>query len=290
MSPPWDGRVFEASVAVVERHPPIESLVDVHFGAGEAEPPCLLGDLEAAAFPLHDVVVADGAFVDEAADALKTFRSRAPSGCGFAGLPGETAVVVGDKLAQHGVGGVDVRGFGKAQFAGEAILQHAPEPLDAAFGLRAVGGDEGDAELFQCAAELRRLAFSGELFFHCPAVVVADEDAAVITVKSQGHAEAAQQLAKQAEIAERGFRRKELRGQDFAGGVVLHAKSSELRATVFGPVVRTAVELHEFAEACGSQAALAMSGSTAFSRRAEAVLAQQSAQGFATERKAFALD
>ncbi len=67
MSPPWDGRVFEAGVAVVERQPPIESLVDVHFGAGEAEAARLLGDLEAAACPLHDVVVADGAFVMSAA-------------------------------------------------------------------------------------------------------------------------------------------------------------------------------------------------------------------------------
>jgi len=112
----------------------------------------------------------------------------------------------------------------------------------------------------------------------------------VIAVKSERHAVAAQQLAKQAEIAESGLRGEELRGQDFTGGVVLHTKSGEVRAAAFEPVVRAAVALHEFAEACGPQAAPAMSGSTAFSRRAEAVLAQQSAQGFATERKAFALD
>jgi hypothetical protein len=126
--------VFEAGVAVVERHPPIERLVDLHFGTGETEAACLLGDLEAAAFPLHDVVVADNALVDEAADTLETFRSRSPGGCGFAGLPGEPPVVVGDELAQHGIGGVDVGSFGQPQFAGEAILQHAPEALDAAFG------------------------------------------------------------------------------------------------------------------------------------------------------------
>jgi len=146
--------VFEAGVAVVERHAAIESLVDVHFGAGEAEPSCLLGDLEAAAFPLHDVIVADDAFMHEAADTLETLRSRAPGGFGFARLPCKTAVVVCDELAQHGIGGVDVGSFGQPQFAGEAILQHAPEALDAAFGLRAVGGDEGGAELFEGAAEL----------------------------------------------------------------------------------------------------------------------------------------
>ncbi len=130
-----------------------------------------------------------------------------------------------------------------------AILQHAPEALDAAFGLRAVGGDEGDAELFEGAAELGGLAFSGELFFHRPDVIVADEDAAVIAVESQRYAVAAEHLFKQAEIAESGFRGEELGGQDFAGGIVLHAESGELRATAFEPVVRAAVELHEFAEA-----------------------------------------
>jgi hypothetical protein len=154
----------------------------------------------------------------------------------------------------------------------------------------AVGGDEGDAQLLQRAAELGGLAFSGELFIHRPEIVIADEDAAVVTVKSQWHAEAVQQLAEQAEIAKRGFRRKELRGQDFAGGIVLHAESRELRATAFEPVVRAAVELHEFAEPRGTHAALAMSGSTALAGRAETVLAQQATQRFATERKAFALD
>src|SRR5229473_1851349 len=237
--------MLQAGVAVVERQPPIEGLVDLHFGTGEAEAPGLLGDLEAAAFPLHDVVVADGAFMHEAADALEIFRSGTPRGGGFAGLPGETAVVV---------------------------------------------GDEGDAELFQCAAELGGLAFSSKLFVDGPVVVVTDEDAAVIAVKSQRHAVTAQQLAKQAEIAERGFRWEELGGEDFTGGVVLHPESGKLGATSFEPVVRAAVELHEFAEPSGTHAALAMSGSTALSRRAEAVVAQQPAQGFATEGKALALD
>jgi hypothetical protein len=35
----------------------------------------LLGDMEAAAVPLHDVVVADSAFVHEAAHALESVRS-----------------------------------------------------------------------------------------------------------------------------------------------------------------------------------------------------------------------
>jgi hypothetical protein len=62
--------------------------------------------------------------------------------------------------------------FCQAQFAGEAILQDAPEAFDAALGLRTIGSDEGDAELFQGTAELRGLAFSSELFVDGPVVVV----------------------------------------------------------------------------------------------------------------------
>src|SRR5438128_2088816 len=106
----------------------------------------------------------------EAADAREIFRGRSPDGRDFARLPGK------------------------------AILQHTPEALDAAFGLRAVGGDEGDAQLFEGAAELGGLAFASELFVDGPVVVVAEEDAAVIAVKSQRHTVTAEQLAKQAEI------------------------------------------------------------------------------------------
>src|SRR5450755_2876029 len=225
----------------------------------------------------------------EAADAVEAFRSFAPGGGDFARLPCEAAGVVGDKLAQNGIGRIEVHRLGQAQFAGEALLQHAPETFDAAFGLRTSGGDESDAELLQRATELRGLAFSSELFLDGPAVVIADEDAAVISVESQRHAEAPQQLAKQAEIAKGGLRGEELCGQDFAGGVVLHAQSGEPWAAAFQPVVRAAVELHEFAEPRGTQASLAMRGSTAFSRRTETVLAQQTAQRFAAQRKALAL-
>ena len=274
--------MLQAGVAVVERDPAVEGLVDLHLGAREAEAACLLGNLEAAALPLHDVVVADDAFMQEAADAVDIFRSGPPRGGRFARRPGETAVVVGDEFAQHDVGGVEVLSGVEAEFTAQAILQHAPEAFDAAFGLRAVGDDEGDAELFQRAAELGGLAFSGQLFFHGPKVVVADKDAAVIAVKCQRHTEATQQLAKQAEIAESGFRGEELRGQDFAGGVVLHAESGDSRVAAFEPVVRTTVELHQFAKPRGTHAAL--------SRRAQAVLAEQTAQGFTAEGKALALD
>jgi hypothetical protein len=66
--------VLYAGLAVVERDPSIESLIDLHLGASEAKAPRLLRDLQAAAFPLDHVVVADHALMLEATDAFEIFR------------------------------------------------------------------------------------------------------------------------------------------------------------------------------------------------------------------------
>jgi hypothetical protein len=177
--------VLQTGVAIVEGDAAIERLIDLHFGSGEAEAASLLGDLEATALPLHDIVVADRSFVYEAADAVEAVGSRTPDDFHFARFAGKAMVVIGDELAQHGVGGVDVHCFGQPQFTGKAILEHTPETFDAAFGLRTVGGDEGDAELFESTTELGGLAFSSNLFVDRPAVVVADDSSHHILANSR---------------------------------------------------------------------------------------------------------
>jgi hypothetical protein len=69
MSPPVSC-VIEGGVAVEERHPTIESLMDVNFGAGKAEASGLGLDLKTAAIPLDDVVVADHSLVSEATNPI----------------------------------------------------------------------------------------------------------------------------------------------------------------------------------------------------------------------------
>ena len=289
MSPPGVG-VFEAGIAVVERDPSVESLVNLDFGTGKAEAPGLRGDLQAAPVPLHDVVVADDTFVGKTANAVEVFGSQAPSFGGVARRTSEAAVVVSDEAAQDAVGGAEIAGPSQAEFTGEAILEHAPEALDAALGLRALRGDEGDAELLESAAELSGLAFSSKLFFDRPVIVVADKDAAAIAVEGQGDAAAAEQAVEQVEIAFAGFGGEELGGENFAGGVILHAQSGEERAAACEPVMRGAIELDEFAFAGGAQTALAMSGRAALSGRGDAFATQQTAQGLAAEGEAFLLD
>ena len=226
----------------------------------------------------------------EAADAVDIFGSGTPGFFGFARSASEAAVVVGKEAAQDLVGGIQIASASQAKFAGEAILKSAPEALDAAFGLGTLGGDVGDAELIQGAAELCGLAVTGELFFHRPVMVVANEDAVAVAVEAEGNAEAAQQAVEQAEIAARVFGGKEFGDENFAGGIVEEAQSGKLRAAIFQPVVRRAVEQQHFAFASRAQTALAMSGRPALAGRAEAFTTEQTAKGLAAQREAFFFD
>src|SRR5712692_2027503 len=287
MSPPWGLGVFQTGVSVVERNPSIKTLVELDFGSCEAEAAVLGRDLEAAARPLHDVVVADDAFVQERADALELVGSATPGLGSVARGTCEAAVVVGDEAPQHGVGGVEIACLRKAEFAAQAILKNTPEAFDAAFGLRRLRSDEGNAEFGEGAAELRGLALAGEFFFDRPVRIVSDEDAAAVAVEGRGDAEATKQALEQVEVTFGGFREEELGGQDLAGGIVLHAQSGENRTAAFQPIVRAAIELDEFPLTSDRQTALTMSGSAAFAWRAETILAQQTAQGLTSQGEAF---
>ena len=91
-------------------------------------------NLQPLTVPLHDVVVADDALVSEATDAFQILRCRTRRLLRIARRARETPIVIGDELLQHGVGGIEIASGGLAEFAGEAILQRAPEAFDAAFG------------------------------------------------------------------------------------------------------------------------------------------------------------
>jgi len=85
-------------------------------------------------------------------------------------------------------------------------------------------GDEGDAELREGSAELGGLALTSKFFFERPAGIAANKDAAAVAVEGRRDTAVAEQALQQAEIAFRGFRKEELRNEDFAGGIVLHAQ------------------------------------------------------------------
>ena len=83
----------------------------------------------------------------------------------------------------------------QAELDDEAILQGAPEPLDAALGLGRVGGDVADAEVPQDLAEVGGVLGALELFLEAPVGVVADEDAEAIAVEGHRAGRAARRAA-----------------------------------------------------------------------------------------------
>src|ERR1039458_9797221 len=225
----------------------------------------------------------------KAADVVEVLGSRTPSFFGFARRTTEATVVVGQEAAKDLVGGVQIVGAGQTQLTGEAILKSAPEAFDAALGWGTLGGDVGDTELVESAAELCGLLAAGELFFHRPVIVVANEDAVAIAIEAERYAEAAQQAVEQAEIAASVFRGEEFGDQDFASGVVEEAEQGKLRAAIFQPARKAGVEQQHFAFPSARQAALAMGGSATLTGRAASGRAQQTAESLATEREAFDL-
>src|SRR5258707_7107342 len=119
---PWRSQgVLQSGVAVIKRDETIESVIEEDFGSGKAEAAGLLGDLEALALPLHDVVVADDTFMNEANDAIQILRSRTPSGRSRTRRPGEAAAVVGEGGTPDGLGGNPIQRARPAQVATQAV-------------------------------------------------------------------------------------------------------------------------------------------------------------------------
>jgi hypothetical protein len=54
----------------------------------------------------------------------------------------EAGIELGQKALQHPVGCCGIRSLCFSQRLDQAVLESLPQPLDAAFGLRAVGGDQ----------------------------------------------------------------------------------------------------------------------------------------------------
>src|SRR2546429_4203956 len=102
--------MMKLAVSVVDLDASSKGFAELHLGTGEAETFWLGRDLETAAVPLHDVVIADDALVDEAADAAEIFGGRAPSLFRFSGSAAEAAGVIGEgAAADHGCGGPNGR-------------------------------------------------------------------------------------------------------------------------------------------------------------------------------------
>src|SRR2546427_12973458 len=135
----------ERSALIENEEPPVEELADLDATAGVGAPAAAGRDLHPARPEAHGVVAGHGALIPTAQEVREIARHRPPGGGGVRGRPRKAASEVREELGQEGVAALERADAAEPQFAGEAILECAPEPFDASLRLRRVGPDEANA-------------------------------------------------------------------------------------------------------------------------------------------------
>lgn len=135
----------EPVAAVVDGQRAIEAGIDVDASAGVAAAARAGRKLQQAPVERDGVVVADGALVLKAADAVEMRWGGLPSRLGIGGWLGEARVVAREKVIEDALGVGERAGLREPQFDDEAILEGAKETFDAALALGRGRGDPGDA-------------------------------------------------------------------------------------------------------------------------------------------------
>ncbi|HET9327462.1 MAG TPA: hypothetical protein VFQ05_11875, partial [Candidatus Eisenbacteria bacterium] len=150
----------------------------------------------------------------------------------------------------------------KPQLGGQAVLKRAPHAFDAAFRLRAGGGDEPHAEVLEHGAELSRRLPTRQLFLERPMGVVADQGCAAITVELERDPVGGDQLVEDGDEAVQVFVRAEVQGQDLSGRIV-HGPDQVPVSGVVEPVERATVDQDQRPASRGAFAAPVMAGRAA---------------------------
>ncbi len=218
-------------------------------GLGIAVAPGVGEDLQQMPPEVHSIVIGHRALVGEAADVLETLvrGQRAIGGVRGRGGVSEARIVTREEAGQDSIRLVQGARASAAEFADQAILERAPEALDAAFGLRGGGRNPADTEVLQGAPKLGGgLAETAELLGECEGLPgIALEDAVAIAVDRDGPAVRADEGVEDPEVAIGVFFRAEEGGGHCVGRVVDGAVEDEARATPFEPRVLTGIELEE---------------------------------------------
>ena len=149
----------------------IEPFVDVHAGFGVAGPMGIGEDLERVLLQGDGVVVGDGPQVLETKDGVGV-EPAGPGAIGGRALrrgTSEAGIVAGEEVGEEGIGRLLVADAREAEFDDETILEGAEEAFNAPLSLGTGGGDPGDAELAQHAADLGGGALPLQLLLERPA-------------------------------------------------------------------------------------------------------------------------
>ena len=148
----------EQRALIEDEQAAVEQFAQFHAPAGVRAPARPGRQLQPARAEPHGVIAGDDATIPAAQDAIERAGRSAPRGDGLGRGAREALTERGEKLGQERVGLLERAAGAQAEFTHEAILERAPEPFDAALGLRRLRGDEADAELLEHAPEVRGVA------------------------------------------------------------------------------------------------------------------------------------
>src|SRR5215813_2982418 len=176
----------EQRTLIEDEQAAVEQLAQFHAPAGVRAPARSGRQLQPARAEPHGVIAGDDATIPAAQDAIERARRSAPRGDGLGRGAREALTERGEKLGQERVGLLERAAGAQAEFADQAVLERAPEPFDAALGLRRLRGDEADAELLEHTPEVRGVLPAAQLFGERPVLIIAPEEAEAVAVERHG--------------------------------------------------------------------------------------------------------
>ncbi len=243
------GLTRQASPLVVDGNAAIEALVDLDRGLRIAATAGSGEELQAVRAAGDGVIVADDPLVLEAEDGLRIESGwpRPIGRSGISGWPREAGIEAWEEGREVGIGPLTVAHGSETEFVTQAILEGAKEPLDATFGLGALGGDPLDAQFLEGAFDLGGRGFPSELFLQGQGTLrrLAVKDPMAIAVRCDGDALSLRERREDLEITVRIFLVPKGSGEDLPRSVILDGEQGETRATPVQPIMVAPIELHE---------------------------------------------
>jgi hypothetical protein len=270
-------------VVVEDEEAAVEELTDLDLASVIAAVAGAGWDVEDAAGEGDDVVGGDGSRVAAAEGVVEVEGRGAPGGRAVSRRVGEAAVEALEESGEEGASfleGLDAR---ELHLGDEAVLEGAPQALDAALGLRAGGTDVADAELVEGLAELGGALAAGELFLKGPVGVVADEDVGAVAVEGAGQSVAGEDVEEELGVAMEVLLVTEDESQDGVGGVVDHAVQAEDGGLGAPPAALAAVDEAQLAGAGGGFPPAAVGARPAPVLGGHPALAAEPADGLAAD-------
>src|SRR2546426_546936 len=235
-------------VVVDDAEVAVEAFMDLDVTAGIGAPTRAARNLHPARPKVHGVVAGHGAVIPTAQEVREIARHRPPGGGGVRGRPRKATSEVREELGQEGVAALERADAAEPQFAGEAILECAPEPFDASLRLRRVGPDEANAKGLQHAAEVRGVLVALELFGQRPVGIIAGEHVEAIAVELQRQAIGPAGALEHGDVAMQILMGTEPQGERCGGRIIDHPMQCRQGAAVLEPGERAGVELGQLAE------------------------------------------